>query len=266
MERREAERNPGTSINEASSRISLCFMRATASGTVMSLITIIQNAADRLSLPRPSAVVLSTDQTVVQLLGLAQQEGKELARAGAWQALTSEKTFITVAQAIQTGALPADFDWIVPDTAFNRTLRRRIAGPLTAEQWQLTLATLVTLVNPAFRIRGGDILITPTPAAGHTVAYEYVAKNWCQSSGGTAQAAWAADSDSAKIDEELHTLGIVWRFKKSKGFDYAEDFATYQIQVKQALNRDGGSPRISTSGASRERVPSAPQTPETLVF
>jgi hypothetical protein len=230
----------------------------------MSLITIVQNAADRLSLPRPPAVVLSSDQTVVQLLGLAQQEGKELARLGAWQALLAEHTFPTLAQEAQSNAIPADFDWIVPDTAFNRTARRRLAGPLTAAEWQLAKAT-VTLVNPAFRLRGNVMLIAPAPPPGETVAYEYVSRNWCRASGGTPRAAWGADSDTAVIDEELHTLGIVWRFKKSKGFDYAEDFTTYQVQTRQALNRDGARPRISTDGASRERMPVAPQVPETLV-
>ena len=37
-----------------------------------------------------------------------------------------------------------------------------------------------------------DILINPAPSAGHTFAYEYMSKNWCESSGGTDQAAWAA--------------------------------------------------------------------------
>jgi hypothetical protein len=231
----------------------------------MSLITIIQNAADRLSLPRPSAVVLSSDQTVAQLLGLAQQEGKELARAGAWQALVAEQTFLTVAQEAQGNAIPADFDWIVPDTAFNRTARRRLAGPLTAPDWQSSKAT-VTLVDPAFRLRGNAMLLTPAPGPGETIAYEYVSRNWCRSGGGAPQAAWGADHDTALIDEELHTLGIVWRFKKSKGFDYAEDFATYQIQVKQALNRDGARPRISTGPASGARMPMAPQVPDTLVL
>ena len=69
----------------------------------------------------------------------------------------------------------------------------------------------------------------------------------------------------SQLVTELHTLGIVWRFKKSKGFDYAEDFTTYQVQTRQALNRDGGRPRISTGPAMRERIPVAPQVPDTLV-
>lgn len=228
----------------------------------MSLLTLIQNAQDRLSLERTSAVVASNDDTVRQLYGLAQQEGKELARAGSWQALTAEKTFTTVAAAAQTSSVASDFDWYIPETMFNRTTRRYVAGPLTNAQWQLAQASLVTLVNPAFRIRLGTIYMSPTPSAGDTVAYEYITKNWCQTSGGTGQAAWAADTDTALLDEELHTLGVVWRFKKSKGLDYSEDFTTYEIQVAKALIRDGGRPRLSSDPSPIDRVPVSPQMPE----
>jgi hypothetical protein len=38
------------------------------------------------------------------------------------------------------------------------------------------------------------------------------------------------------------------------------------IRRPARANPAGGKPHISTSGAGRERVPTSPQTPETLVF
>lgn len=232
----------------------------------MSLLTIVRGACDRLSLVRPSAVISATDQTTLNLLGFAQQEGKELARRAAWQALTSEKTFSTTAAAAQVGGLPDDFDWYIPDTMFNRTSRRRVAGPLSNEQWQGMQATLITIVNPAFRIRGGSILLSPTPGAGETVGYEYITKNWCRSATLTAQSAWTADTDTAVLDEEMHTLGVIWRFKHSKGLDYAEEFRSYEAMVNLAMTRDGARPRIQTANQSTDRVPTPPQIPETLTI
>lgn len=233
----------------------------------MSLLTIIAgdgNVCDRLGIQRPTAVAANTDLTIRQLLGFAQEEGDALARAYVWQALTTETTFVTLAQESQTGAIPADFDYYINDSMFNRSSRRRVTGPLSSEEWQVTKATLVTLVNPAFRMRGDAILITPTPAAGETMAYEYASKNWCRSNMSVGQTAWAADADTAVLDEKLHILGIIWRWKKSKGLDYSEEMQNYEIQKAQAILRDGGRPRISADGAPRERVPMAPQTPETL--
>lgn len=214
----------------------------------MSLLTIVQEVASRLSLPIPATVVSNTDKTALRLLSLAREEGRAMSRHGPWKRLTAEKTFTTVAQEIQTSAVPSDLDWIIPETIFNRTLRKEVEGPLTPVEWQQHKATLVTRVNPAFRIRGADFLMGPAPSAGETIAYEYVTKNWCTSAAGTAQTSWTADGDLPLLDEELHILGIIWRFRWRLGVDYSADSATYELEVSRALNREGSRRRISTDG------------------
>lgn len=212
----------------------------------MSLLTIISGACVRLSLGVPTTIVGSSNAISRQMLYLAQEEGKALSRRGAWKKLITEKTFTTTAAAAQTDALPSDVDWIVPDTFFNRTTNRRVGGPVSPEEWQLLQASLSTLVDPMFRIRGTSLLITPTPASGDTAAYEYITKNWCQSSDSVAQSSWADDDDTALLDEELHTLGLVWRFKRSKGLPFDAELMEYDFQVRQALMREGVRPRITT--------------------
>jgi hypothetical protein len=199
------------------------------------------------------------------LLGMAQEEGKSLADRHTWQAFQTEYTFPTV-NGTASYALPGGFDQLIKDTVFNRTRRRRMMGDLSPSQWQETQASLVTMVNPAFRIRGNLFYISPTPTAAETVAYEYISKNWCQSAGGNGQSAWAADTDTAILDEELMKLGVIWRFKSRKGYDYAEDMNTYEIAVNNAIFKDGARVTIDTANCERDRVPHAPQVPETLVF
>jgi hypothetical protein len=231
----------------------------------VTLLSIVQNASDRLGLTRPSSVIASTDQQVLTLLGLAQEEGKDLLKRHTWQALQTEHTFAT-ANGTASYALPSGFDAFIKETVFNRTRRRRMYGDLTPEQWQETQSSLVTMVNPAFRIRANLFYISPTPTSIETVAYEYLSKNWCQSDALVGQSAWAADTDTGILDEELMTLGLKWRWKKSKGLDYAEDFTSYEIRVAKAILDDGARVRIDTSNSERDRVPRAPQVPETLVF
>jgi hypothetical protein len=231
----------------------------------VSLLTLVQGAADRLTLPRPTSVASSTDELTRALFKLANEEGISLNRRCAWQRMVTEKTFTTVAAALQTSSVPTDFDWYIPDTMYNRTQTRRVHGPISSAEWQAAQASLVTRVVDTFRFRGNSILITPTPSAGETIAYEYVSKNWCESSGGTDQAAFAADEDVSFLDEELLILGVVWRFRQSKGFDYAEAFAKYEREVNQAMSRDGAKPRLYMSGTHSDRIPMAPIVPETLV-
>lgn len=216
----------------------------------MTLLSIVQDACDRLGLARPDAAYSSSDQQIIQLVALAQQEGKELARRHGWQALTAEQTFTATATETQSSAVPSDFDRFIDGTFYNRTQKRPVHGPYNAQEWQFSKGVLTTTIVEVWRQRGDDILIAPTPTAGDTYAFEYVSTQWCQSSASVAQAAWASDADTAKLSEEIITDGVVWRFLKAKGFDYAEEFRTYELQVKQRIARDGGKP-ILNAGRSR---------------
>jgi hypothetical protein len=212
----------------------------------MSLLSIVQGVSGRLSLPQPSAVVGSSDKQVIQLLALANEEGTALARRHGWQALAEEQTFVTVASPAQGAALPADFDRFVPGSVFNRSTRRPMTGPITSRQWQWIQAQpAYSTACLAFRERTGQFLIAPTPPAGETIAYEYLSRNWARSSGGAAQSAFLADADKALLDEELIALGLRWRFLRAKGLDYAEEMASYERELEQAMARDGGSTAVS---------------------
>jgi hypothetical protein len=226
----------------------------------MTLLTIVQNAADRLGITRPSSVFTSTDQSTLRLLGYAQEEGKSLARRHSWQILTKEQTFTATATETQTSALPSDFDRWIDETFYNRTQKRPVYGPLNAQEWQFAKSVVATVIIESFRQRGSstDILLTPTATAGETYAFEYIARNWCESSGGTDQAAWAADADVAFLEEELITLGVVWRFKSGQGLSYAEEFRNYELECLKAISKDGGKRTLNAGGSRRGRKPNAP--------
>lgn len=231
----------------------------------MSLLSIIQDATKRLGFTPQNTVISSTDPVTVQLLALANEEGFTLSRRHEWQVLQTEHTFST-ADGTASYALPSDFSRIMKETVFNRTSGRRMLGDLTPAQWQETQASLVTMVNPAFRIRGNLFLISPTPSAVETIAYEYISTKWCESSGGTDQTTWAADTDVGRLDEGIMTLGIIWRYRRAKGLGYGEDMNTYEMEVNKAILNDGARVRIDTGGYERDRIPNAPVAPETIVF
>lgn len=226
----------------------------------MSFLSLIQNSAKRLGLSNPASAYNSSDNQVVQLVALAQEEGIELAESFDWKVLTREKTFTGTAAAAQVGALASDYDRHVPDTFFNRTQKRPIFGPISPADWQFTQSVVATGgIVESFRIRGTDLLLTPTPNGIDSYAYEYISNQWCQSNTSTAQSAWAADTDTGILSEEVMTLGIVWRFLRAKGFDYAEAFRTYELAKARAETKDGGGKRTIKMGSrasySRARPP-----------
>ncbi len=205
----------------------------------MTALSMIQSVCRRVGITTPSVFVSTTDDTMLRLLELAQEEGRELARYGDWRVLRREKTFTTIAAETQTDTpIPADLGGFIDRTFWNRTAKRRLTGPLTADQWQTVKANSGPASTDSFYLRGTSWLMSPTPAASQTIAYEYRSSYWCESSGGTAQEYWQADADVGKLSERLMGLGVLWRFKQSRGLDWQTDFDKYQFEVNQALTAD----------------------------
>jgi len=218
----------------------------------MALLAMIQQACLRVGLTSPSAAIGSTDENILRMIAIANEEGEKLSQRCAWQALVSEATFSTAAtesQGAMTTLAGAAWDYILLDTMWNRSQNRPVL-PVNVQNWQAMKSSSVTGPYSSCRIRGGNLIFIPVPTASQTVAFEWATKNWCQSSGGTGQSAWAADTDTGVIDEKLMTAGIIWRFKKTKGLEYAEDFRGYETRVGNAIARDGVHPRISLGGTN----------------
>lgn len=223
----------------------------------MTLLTIVQDAMVGVGLSKPSYAVASTDPNVVEMISLVNRTGKHLMRRYPWQALQTEKTFTATADETQSGAIPTDFDRFIDETFLNRTKRRYVFGPLTVREWQERKASSIGGITDYFRVRGNALLFNPVPSAGDEMAYEYVSKYWASGS----QVAMTADSDTALLDENLLTLGAIWRYLKLHSMDYAEEFREFEFETETAISHDGGK-RTAKFGASRSDKPMAPIVPD----
>ena len=128
-------------------------------------------------------------------------------------------------------------------------------GPLTPQDWQQRKA--MTSLGPwnQFRIIGDSIKFNPAPSAGQHCYFEFLTKNWCVSDDGLmTRSRWGNDNDIPYLDEELLTLGTLWRWKKEKGLEYAEDFNSYERLVIDAIGRDAGKDWIDLGGSSRYEI------------
>lgn len=163
----------------------------------MSLLTTIQAAANEIGIDSPSSVINNTDATVMQLLAFLKHEGLELRTMYAWPELTKEYTFSTTASTASY-ALPADFDWQIARTQWDRTNRREINGPVSPQEWQFRKSGLVTSSTVKnFRIKGftdTQFFIDPTPDATETLAYEYQSRNWVRPKTWVTGTAYAAST------------------------------------------------------------------------
>lgn len=211
----------------------------------MSLLSICQQVSREASLYVPATIVNNTDETAVRLLAIAQTEGRHLSRRHDWSVLQREHTFTTV-NGTASYDLPSDFRSILDGTIWNRTQYDEVRGGLSPAEWQHWKSSQLgnTTYRDRYRIKPDSntlkFYIDPTPTAAEDYVFEYISDAWCQSSGGAAQTAWAADTDTGILDEYLMERGILWRYKRELGHDYADERQEYEREVARAFGRDGG--------------------------
>lgn len=215
----------------------------------------VQGACGLIGITQPTVVIASTDPNVKTLLALANVEGAELIERHGWQETQVEASHTTLAAELQgvMATIAPGYNYLINQTFWDRTLTQPVLGPLTPTEWQALKAITATGPYASFRIQNKKLYAYPAPAAGNSWKFEYQTTYFCQSSGGADQSAWAVDTDVGVMDEALMKLGLVWRFKKTNGLDYAEDFRSYEEKLANKVARSGGKPVLNMSSSGSER-------------
>lgn len=213
----------------------------------MTLLTIAQNVADEVNIIRPASVIGSDQEEARKILRYANKCGVKLMRQFAWQALRTEQTFTGVAGSEQTSILPSDFDRFVPETFWDRTNKVLCVGPIGAVEWQ-SLKASDFAGSTRFTWRGDSVLTIPDLDGGESLAFEYVSKNWCQSSASVGQAAWTADDDTGVLDEELLTLGTVYEFLAGEDLPWEKAWRDYRESVTALTDNELANANIMSAG------------------
>ena len=71
--------------------------------------------------------------------------------------------------------------------------------------------------------------------------------------------AWTSDADTARLDEDLLTLGLKWRFLQSKGMPFEAEYREYESIKSELLADNGGKPLIDL-GPRRLDMSNLPDT------
>lgn len=227
----------------------------------MTFLECIQRFCRAAGVPVPSAAYASTSASVLQIVELANHEGRSLSRRGDWQELTFEATFTTVAAESQ-GTLATiigatqTLRKIVNETIWNRSTQQPVFGPLSRKKWQAQKALALTGPFPEYRIRENTLRMYPVPTAGETCYFEYVSACWIQATaGGAFRVNAGADTDVILLNEELFMAGLEWRWLRKKGLSYAEEFASYERLVKYELNQNGTKETLRMDGGGNTMRP-----------
>jgi hypothetical protein len=139
--------------------------------------------------------------------------------------------------------LPADLNYFIPQTGWDRNFRWQLLGPLDAQEWQV-LKSGISPVGPRLRYRlmNGQIYMNPAPYVptgqsspiSDLIVMEYASGFWvAQAATPTvaAQTAFVLDSDVAVIPEDLIVLSLKWRVLKAIGMAWADEWQEYDDKL-----------------------------------
>jgi len=216
----------------------------------MSLLSIVQDTLKEMGgFEVPSSVVGNTNETAVRSLALVNRSIKEVAKRLDWPGLVVRGT-LTTADTQEEYTLPSDFQSFMNDSMWDDTNNRQVGGPLSPSDWEYVknsdAVASVSSINSWFRIFRGTstndrvFYLFPIPDSIRTLRYEYRSNALTETSGGVAQGdKYLADTDVGLLDEDIVALGFKWRFLKTYGLPYAEEFRDYEAAIEDGKNADG---------------------------
>lgn len=184
----------------------------------MPLLQIIQDAHTEIGLDglTPTTVVGNPDVNVQRLFRFATRVCRDLATRAPWTRLRTVASFTAVAAEVQPFVVPQDCHRIIPDTFWDETNSRNIAGPLAPGDYQQLRVTLAPASAPSayFTRQSAGLLLWPPPSGGEAMSFQYQSLSFCRGGGGSGdvQQFWLADTDVARFSEELVTLGVIAMF------------------------------------------------------
>jgi hypothetical protein len=160
--------------------------------------------------------------------------------------------------------LPSDWDRQVDRTHYDKSKRWEMLGPTSAQQWQFLKSSYIsTGPRIRYRILGGYFQVWPAMNTSEYLGFEYMSNAWADSSTGTPQTSFLADSDTCIFPDRLMVTALKKKYFEIKGFDSTAFTRDYLQQLSFAKANDSGSATLSfapTPGAiliGFENIPDA---------
>lgn len=208
----------------------------------MSVLTIIQSHCKRNALANPTAVLGSSDTTVIQLLEMLREVTEELVTESDFNVTTREVVFTALAaesQGLLTTLAGAGFQWIKNGTLWDRTKHLPLFGPADDVEWQRLKSLQNAGPNYVYRIRGGALLLNPAPVAPlPTLVFEYMSSWGVTTAAGVSKSDITLDSDLFVFPENIIKKGLSFRWKRDKGLPYQADEAMFYDLLNKYVGRD----------------------------
>lgn len=164
----------------------------------------------------------------------------DIFRARDWRDLTTLATF-TGDGSDTDFAKPSDYDrMVIGGHLWQSDLEHPLGHVLSADEWLELDVRSFDYTTGVWILLGGQFHIKPAIPDGETVKFYYVSNQMVNVDGGGTATKFANDGDTFKLDEELLTRGLTWRYLAKKGRPYAEEMADYEALKATLITQDEG--------------------------
>jgi hypothetical protein len=213
---------------------------------MMTLLQLIQAFCRRTGIPAPVSVADSGDDQALQMMGLLNELLGILEERKAYTFLQTEAVFLSIEGEDQglLESLAPGFVSFLDNLLFNRTSNEVILGPVSSTDWQSKAAGMASLSATQYRIRNQRLFLSPSPAVGSEIAFEYKSR-FAVYLDPNLKPYFTSDNDTCRYPDELMILGLRYLWRREKGLRYAENFRDFEYKVMNLAGTDGGNRPIS---------------------
>lgn len=222
---------------------------------VINLLSIVNRGLIRCNYPTTAVAFGSVDTNVQLMVEMAQDAADEIAERADWQALKQQAPVTFTGDGTTAMfATPITFGRLSPSDTFVSSLypTLRLPGPINEDDLLRMKALPMSIATHVWRQVGNSQLDSgtsqpknqiefyPVLAAGEVVSYVYNSRCWLANSSGSVYTIpwWQADTDIPLIPWRLIYLGATYKWKRKKGFDYAEEMAEFEGALERLAGQE----------------------------
>lgn len=205
------------------------------------VLALAQAAALKLGIDQPSELVGSSTRENQELAEAFEDARADILQAHEWQRLRTIET-ITGDGSTLAYSLPSDFDRLISDpNMYTSEFEVALSFVPDADDWLRYDVQSYDFVINVWTVYGNQVHTKPALGSAITGKYWYVSNlTVLDTDASTTKAAFAADTDTFRLDDTLLKLGAIYKYRQNKGQPYAEEMADYEKRKAQTIFNDGG--------------------------
>ena len=201
------------------------------------ILQIAQEAADICAVQRPTDLFDTNAQNDMLFASVVKSTLSSLMRHAEWQAITREAVFFTTCGQTEylIDNIVPDFHSLVGETMYIRDDMRFVIGAISEEKWARLKQFHSPEIDVIFKIQNNKIKFLKDPGC-LKLHFTYKSNAVCYDAATEEpKSAITQNTDIPVFDEYLVKLGIIWRFNKRTGLDYAEEYNEYQRELEKSF-------------------------------